>query len=262
MFSPIRTPRASAAVVEQIVRAIGEGDLAPGERLPSERTLAWQMEVSRPTLREGIKVLADAEVLEVRPGPAGGAFLITDVVPPELRLPKGEMRMSEVSSVLEARRVLEPRVAQLAAVYAREEDFDRLRRTLELMRETPHAQERFHQLDLRFHLDIARATGNETIIELARQLMRKLGAARQIALAGPHDPGWALDIHQATLEAIMARDPEQIEVVLDEHLGYLERFWEEESGRARLRRIPDFLLPHPDRVSDSTAAVAPDSTED
>lgn len=260
MFTPVRTPRASEAVIEQIVRAISEGDIDPGERLPSERTLAWQLEVSRPTLREGIKVLADAGVLEVSPGPGGGTSVVTDVVPPELRLPHRELRIGEISGVLEARRVLEPRVAQLAAVYAREEDFDRLRRTIELMREAPHEHERFHQLDLRFHLDIARATGNETIIEMVRQMLRQLGAARQIAMGGPHDPDWAVAVHESTLEAIMSRDPEQIEIVMDEHLGYLEKFWEEESGRARLRQIPDFLLPHSSRsAGDLHLAAAPKS---
>jgi GntR family transcriptional repressor for pyruvate dehydrogenase complex len=156
--------------------------------------------------------------------------------------------------------VLEPRVAQLAAVYAREADFERMRRTIELMQEAPHDHERFHQLDLRFHLDIARGSGNETIIELVRRLLRQLGAARQIAMGGPHDPGWAVTIHEATLEAIMSRNPEQIEIVMDEHLGYLEKFWEEESGRARLRQIPDFLLPHPSRRSpDSSPAAVTES---
>jgi DNA-binding FadR family transcriptional regulator len=256
VFTPIRTLRASEAAVEQISRAIMEGDLDQGDRLPSERTLAWQLQVSRPTLREGIKALADAGVLEVRPGPGGGTFVATDVVPPELRQPQSELRISEISGLLEARRVLEPRVAQLAAVYAREDDFDRMRTTIELMRENAHEHDRFHQLDLRFHLEIARATGNQMIIELMRQLLRQLDAARHIAMGGPHDPEWAISIHERTLEAVMARDPEQIEKVMDEHLGYLERFWEEETGRARLRRIPDFLLPHASREAD---AAPPDA---
>jgi hypothetical protein len=70
-------------------------------------------------------------------------------------------------------------------------------------------------------------------------------------MGGPHDPDWAISIHERTLEAMMARDSEQIEIVMDEHLGYFERFWEEESGRARLRQIPDFLLPHSDRGGSS-----------
>ncbi len=247
LFTPIRTPRASEVAVEQIVRAISEGDLRPGDRLPSERTLAWQMEVSRPTLREGIKTLSEAGVIEVRPGPGGGMFVATDDIPMQLRQPPNELRISEVFGVLEARRLLEPRIAQVAGVYAREDDFEAMRRTIEQTHGVVHQHEAFHQLDQRFHLEIARATGNHTIIDLMRLLVRQLAPVRQMALAGPHDPEWALMIHERTLEAIMSRDPDQIEAVMDEHLGYLENFWEEESGRARLRQIPDFLLPHPSR---------------
>lgn len=256
MFSPIRTPRASEVAAEQIVQAVLDGDLKPGDRLPSERNLAWEMEVSRPTLREGIKTLADAGVIEVRPGAAGGMFIATDFIPPALRLPHTELRISEVSGVLEARRMLEPRVAQLAALYAREDDYETMRVTIEAMKEHAHDHERFHQFDQRFHLEIARATGNQTIIGLMRHLLRQLAAVRSIAMAGPHDPDWAIEMHIKTLEAIMARDPHQVDMVMDEHLGYLETFWEEESGRARLRQIPDFLLPHASRVTEDNGASA------
>jgi GntR family transcriptional repressor for pyruvate dehydrogenase complex len=240
MFEPIRTARAFEAVADQIVQAIAEGDLRPGDRLPSERTLAWQMEVSRPTLREGVKVLSDAGVLEVRPG---GMFVATDAIPSELRpAPHPELRISEVAGVLEARRLLEPRVAQLAAIYGTDDDLQAMRETIELMRESAPQHDRLFQLDQRFHLAMARATGNQTLIELMRRLLRQLAAVRQLAMTGPHDPEWAVKIHERTLEAIVAGDPAGIEAVMDEHLAYLERTWEEETDRARLRRLPDFLL--------------------
>ena len=46
------------------------GELGEGDRLPSERELAAAMQISRPTVREAVRVLADAGVLSVRPGPA------------------------------------------------------------------------------------------------------------------------------------------------------------------------------------------------
>lgn len=256
MFEPIRTARAFEAVVDQIVQAIAEGDLRPGDRLPSERTLAWQMEVSRPTLREGIKVLSDAGVLEVRPGSGGGMYVATDAIPSELRrAPHPELRISEVAGVLEARRLLEPRVAQLAALYASEDDLQAMRETIELMRESAPQHDRLFQLDQRFHLAMARATGNQTLIELMRRLLRQLASVRQLAMTGPHDPEWAVNIHERTLEALVAGDPARIDAVMDEHLAYLERTWEEETDRARLRRIPDFLLGQPPSDPDAVRRV-------
>ena len=76
------------------------------------------MRISRPTLREAIKTLAEAGVLEVRRGQSGGIFVASELVPRELLRSRQEIRFGEISGVLEARRLLEPRVAQLAAVHA------------------------------------------------------------------------------------------------------------------------------------------------
>lgn len=233
--------------MEQIAEAIRAGDLHAGDRLPSERTLAAQMGISRPTLREAIRVLADSGIVEVKPGPGGGMFVRSDLVPAALIEQRSELRISEISGVLEARRLFEPRVAQLAALYASEDDFDAMRRTIDLQRGCPDDRERFIQLDHRFHLGMARATQNATVVSLMRSLLRRLEIARDMAIRGPHEPESAIAIHERTLQAIMSGDPEAIEAAMDEHLSFLERIWEKESGRARLRKIPEFLLPRAER---------------
>src|SRR6185436_3006721 len=134
VFDPVRTRRTFEEAAEQIAEKVRAGVLRVGEKLPGERTLAAQMEISRPTLREAVRVLVDAGLLEVRRGPGGGMFVASDVVPVELVRQRSSMRLGEVASVLEARRLLEPRVAQLAAVRAGEEDFAALERSIEAMR--------------------------------------------------------------------------------------------------------------------------------
>jgi DNA-binding FadR family transcriptional regulator len=254
MFTPVKTRRTFEEAVEQIAEAIRAGDLHTGDRLPSERTLAVQMGISRPTLREAIRVLADSGIVEVKPGPGGGMFVRSDLVPAALIAQRSELRISEISGVLEARRLLEPRVAQLAALYASEDDFDAMRRTIELQRQCRDDRERFIQLDHRFHLGIARATQNATVVSLMRSLLGRLEIARDMAIREPHEPESAIAIHEHTLQAIMGGDPEVIEAAMDEHLSFLERIWEEESGRARLRKIPEFLLPRAERAYAKAAA--------
>ena len=123
-----------------------------------------------------------------------------------------------------------------------------MKETIELQREHAQDRDRFLQLDLRFHMRIARATQNSTIVDLMRFLLERLEIARDMALrGGTYEPQSAIGIHERTLKAIMSGKPEAIDLALDEHLGFLERLWEEESGRARLRRIPEFLLPHVER---------------
>jgi DNA-binding FadR family transcriptional regulator len=207
------------------------------------------MEISRPTVREAVRLLADSGVIEVRPGPGGGMFIKSEVVPLGLVDARSQIRVSEVTGVLEARRLLEPRVAQLAALYGTDDDFEILQRTIDLQREAAGDHNRALSLDFQFHLQIARATKNATVVSMMRTLLTQLEIARDMTLRMTSDePKLAIAIHERTLAAIMSGDPEQIEVAMDEHLNFLERIWEEESGRSRLRKIPDFLLPHAERT--------------
>ena len=207
------------------------------------------MQISRPTLREAIKVLSDSGVVKVKPGPGGGMFVATEFVPPDLVRRQSHLRVSEVAGVLEARRMLEPRVAQLAAARATDSDFQAMRRTIEQQRALATAgvvlreEDRFLQLDVQFHLAIARATGNATIASLMRSLFHDLEIARDMAMHVPLVPDWSIEIHERTLAAIEAADLDAVEVVMDEHLSGLERTWQEETGRALVRPTPDFLLP-------------------
>ena len=54
--------------------------------------------------------------------------------------------------------------------------------------------------------------------------------------------------YKRTLAAILSGDPEQVEIAMDEHMSFLEQIWKRESGRARLRRILEFLLPYAQRA--------------
>jgi len=231
MFTPVRTRRTFEEAAEQIAEKVRSGELRVGDRLPGERALAAQMEISRPTLREAIAVLAEAGLLNVRRGPGGGMFVASDVVPVELVRQRSSMRLGEVASVLEARRLLEPRVAQLAAVRAGDADFSALERSIEAMRAIvdagygPADEDRFLQLDVQFHLALARATGNPTVETLMRALIRQLEIARDMAMHAPAVPEWTIDIHERTLAAVRAGDLDEVETVMDEHLAQLEQTW-------------------------------------
>ncbi|MEX2193986.1 MAG: FCD domain-containing protein [Thermoleophilaceae bacterium] len=254
-FEPVATRRTFEEAVEQIAEKVRSGDLAIGDRLPSERDLAAQMRISRPTVREAVKVMAQAGVLEVRRGQSGGIFVRSELVPRDLLRTSWEVRVSEVSGVLEARRLLEPRVAQLAAVHASEDDFAKMRSTIDRQRELAEAkdflrqEDLFLQLDLKFHLVIARATGNSTIVSLMRQLFRRLEIARDMAVHAETIPDWVIGVHERTLDAVRSADFAMIDSVMDEHLSQLEQVWERETGRGLVRPLPDFLQPVAERSS-------------
>ena len=252
-FEPVATRRTFEEAVEQIADKIKAGDLHTGDRLPSERELAAQMRISRPTLREAIKALSEAGVLEVRRGQSGGIFVASELIPRELLRSRKEIRFSEIAGVLEARRLLEPRVAQLAAVQATDADFAAMAQTIERQRELARSddflshEDLFLQLDMKFHLALARATRNSTIVGLMRTLLRQLEIARDMAMHAPLVPDWTIEIHERTLTAVRAADFPLIEEVMDEHLAQLEQIWERETGRGLVRSLPDFLQPVADR---------------
>ncbi|MCZ7664826.1 MAG: FCD domain-containing protein [Thermoleophilia bacterium] len=243
LFQPVRTSRTYEEAVGQIAEAVRIGEIQVGQCLPSERTLAQQMGISRPTLREAIRALADAGVLQTRS--SEGTVVCSDVVPLHLVSRQTELKISEVAGVLEARRLLEPRVAQLAALRLDDDDVARLRAIIDLQRTRAHDQALFEVLELRFHLAIARAAKNATVFGLMRSLLLNLEIARDMAMRflGDHFSDPAIDIHERTLKSLSGGDPDDIEVAMDEHLSHLENIWEEATGRARLRRVPDFLLP-------------------
>jgi GntR family transcriptional regulator, transcriptional repressor for pyruvate dehydrogenase complex len=252
-FEPVATRRTFEEAVEQIADKVKDGELHLGDRLPSERELAAQMRISRPTLREAVKALGEAGVLEVRRGQSGGIFVASELVPREILRTTTQMRVSEVAGVLEARRLVEPRVAQLAAVHAGEDDFSAMQATIDRKRELAgekdflRHEDLFLQLDLKFHLAMARGTRNSTVVSLMRSLLKRLEIARDMAVHAPLVPDWVIDIHERTLAAIRAADFELIDRVMDEHLAQLEQIWERETGRGLVRPLPDFLEPVAER---------------
>ena len=237
MFTPVQTRRTFEEAADQIAEKVRTGQLRTGDRLPGERSLAAQMEISRPTLREAVKVLVDAGVLEVRRGPGGGMYVATDVVPTDLVRHSASLRLAEIAAVLEARRMLEPQVALLAAERATDEDFAAMERSIEAMRRIVDGgwhqrhEDRFLQLDVQFHLALARAAGNPTVETLMRILLRQLEIARDMAMHVPLIPEWTIGIHERTLAAMRSGEADEIEAVMDEHLGQLERTYEGEPDR-------------------------------
>ncbi len=235
LFFPVQTRRSFEEAVHQIASAIQAGDLPVGERLPSEREVAMAMGISRPTVRAAVRLLRTAGLLTVTPS---GIFVASDSVPADLIEHRIDIVRTEISSVLETRRLFEPRVAQLAGVFASEKDFARMQQVLVRQRQVIADHDRFTRAADRFHIVMAQATGNSTVVAIMRGLLGRLAIAFDLEHRIPLDEERAIRVHERTLDALMRRDPILIDEAMDEHLGLLERFWEEASGIGRLRRLP------------------------
>jgi DNA-binding FadR family transcriptional regulator len=246
---PITPYRTFEQVVEQIVSSIQLGVLKVGDRIPSERDLAAGMEISRPTLREAIRLLEDIGVIEVRRKPSSGMYVKSTNLPWDLLRTKAEVRADEVRGVLEARRLFEPRIAHLAAAHATDVDFARMQETidtqLQMLADGTHVSDSagFHVQDVHFHHRMAGATHNSTIVELMQRLQRKLAFARDLVSHEQENQEWVIDIHQRTLAAIRLADHILIDTVMEEHIRELELAWERKTESALVRSLPDFMIP-------------------
>ncbi len=229
-------------VTAQIAAAIQVGELRFGDRLPSERALSEQLDVSRATVRKACQVLEEAGVLEIRSalGPNSGMYVNSEVLPGGIAGTVEQLPLDEITGVLEARRLFEPRVAQLAGYLATKEDLAELERIIDAQRQVADDPLLVRGLDASFHLTIARATHNGTIVALMQTLQQRLQLARN-PKAMPDEVPLTIEMHERTLTAIATHDPDLIELAMLEHLGILEQAWQHQAGGVLPRRAPDFL---------------------
>jgi GntR family transcriptional regulator, transcriptional repressor for pyruvate dehydrogenase complex len=145
-LQPVNRRSVPEDVFEQIVAEVLSGQMRPGEPLPSERRLAEVLGVSRPAVREAIKRLTEAGLVEVRQGDSttvrdfrrhAGLDLL-----PRLLLRAGELDVSVVRSILETRLHNGPKVAELAAERAPSDVVAQLTRTVDALAAEPDPVER------------------------------------------------------------------------------------------------------------------------
>lgn len=246
VFRPVETRGSVREVIDRLVEPLRSGGLRVGDRLPSERTTAEQLMVSRGTVRKGLRELVAQGVLESVEGRGSdrGLRVKSSVLPPRLLGRTDVLPIAEISGVLEARRVLEPRVAQLAALAAHDEDFERIENILREQRAAADDIHLLRRLDAQFHLAIAASTHNRTIMIMMHALYERLELTRYPSIQ-PNESTMTLDMQERTLRALRSRDPDIVDAVMDEHLAIMESAWERETGHSFKRVIPSFLAKAP-----------------
>jgi GntR family transcriptional repressor for pyruvate dehydrogenase complex len=201
---------AGSVVDEAITRLkarIESGELAPGAQLPPEAVLAREMRLSRLSLREAIRALAMAGVLEVRRGT--GTF-VTDLRPDKMmRILGGFLELSHDShlgELFECRRVVEPSATALAATRITEDGLADLHERIERMAELTDPADLVAE-DLAFHAAIVATTGNRTLESLAHTVAQQTARARiWRALVKEDVVSWTHQQHLSIYNALRDRD--------------------------------------------------------
>ena len=185
------------------------GEQPPGSRLPTESQLSAEMGISRSGVREAVKVLEAARVLDVR---RGDGTYVTSLAPrlllEGLGLAVELLRDDTLLEVMEVRRMLEPVATSVAALRMSDDDLDELGRILDDMRAAKDDAERLIGYDADFHRTVTAATGNETLTSLLDGLSGQTLRARVWrGLIEGNAAHVTLNEHEAIYQALRAHDP-------------------------------------------------------
>lgn len=238
-FQKIQPERIAVSIRRQIESLILRGILRPGERLPSERDLAAQLDVSRPSLREALGQLEKVGLIETRAG--AGAFVAevlgSAFAPPLVRL--FSTHSEALFDYLSFRRDLEGLAAERAATEASDTDL-KVISAIFLRMEAAHEKRSPREeaaLDADFHMAIVEAAHNVVMLHMMRSMFEMLKAGvfynRQTLFAMRTTRHGLLTQHRTIHDAVTARDPQAARAAIEAHLDFIETAMQDQ---LRLRR--------------------------
>ena len=229
MLKPIKPKRISDLVFEQIRDLIFKGQIRPGHKLMTERELAENLGVSRPTVREAINKLVALRLLEHRQGQ--GTFVNSPVLLTETN-PLGIMDGQDVSltDLLEVRLGLECNSAMMAARRATEEDIHDMEKFLQTMITDIHAGGLGSTADLSFHMAIAYSTKNIVQIHVMKSfydfLQYGIKENLQQLYEEPANLQKVIEQHTNVFQSIRERDPDAAYEAMRQHIIFVLEFFQ------------------------------------
>jgi DNA-binding FadR family transcriptional regulator len=226
-IKPIKSKRTTEIILDQIKQFMVEGQLKPGDKLPTEMELVDRFQVSRTSVREALSALNLTGILEIRQGE--GIFVRR---PPENAIiqPLSYILLMEkdrLQNVLEVRKALEVEAAQLAAIRRNEDDIFLMRKLMnDMKRDLPEAKNS-DKIDLAFHLAIAQASKNQLMARLMNTFQDIIGQAfhftRALWMSSVSGSTQRLyDEHKKISVAIIEGNSERARILMHDHLNRVE----------------------------------------
>ena len=222
-IEPIRRVKLYEEVAARIRDLIAEGELRPGQALPSERKLAEQFKVGRAVIREAIRQLEVSGLVESRHG--GGNYVreitVEHLVAPIASVLNGMSHLR--GELMDARLFFEPQIARAAAARATPEDL----RLLEdvMRRQEEHVANGLSgaEEDAEFHDLLARATHNTVVERVMEVIDNLLEDSHARLFRSVQRSKLSLDGNRCILEAVLKHDQEAAQKAMVEHLEVIAR---------------------------------------
>lgn len=225
-FSPVQGD-ASQRIAHEIRLYLERNNLQPGDKVGTEKELALEFGVSRPTLREAVRLLAGTHLIRVSQGRTGGIFVastVNDGMGQSVSVSIAAMLATEsvtLRQLLEARMLLEVPLAGLCAENADDGVVARLEAAIEEAEGRRMGDEGFTVADTRFHEIIAATAGNQLLVAFTRWSLEVLQPSLVMHIADALDPTDVLDQHRVIVRAIKRRQPAAARRAMQAHLVFL-----------------------------------------
>ncbi len=220
-YVPIQSQKVFERVAVQIEQRILAGELHSGDRLPTERELAEQFQVSRTAVREALKILSQKGLVDMRPG---RGTMVIDGADEALRHSLGlvmRLKLGEVGGsnmLVEVREILEVEIAGLAAARATDTEIGALREAVMSMDVNLGDADAFIVADNQFHEALARATQNPLILALINSIVGLLSVQRKQIFDTEGGPQRGQVHHKNILDCVIRHDVESARTAMRAHL--------------------------------------------
>jgi DNA-binding FadR family transcriptional regulator len=217
-FEPIRQSNATEEVLAQLKEAILHGVYKEGDKLPSEREMTEQFNVSRGVVREAIRALQVTGFIEKRQGPHGGAF-VKEITFGLLHMGFADLYFSDkltIAEVVQVRQFIEPEIASLAALNINDSYREKLTKALQEERHPYTSEDDLMTKLTTIHFILAEMCNNrlfQGLITAIIFLTRKIIRAKSQDLLALHQAGE----HDEVVEAVLTGDPEAAREAMKRH---------------------------------------------
>jgi GntR family transcriptional regulator, transcriptional repressor for pyruvate dehydrogenase complex len=214
----------SEQVARLLLDHIVQSNLQAGSSIGTEADLLERFRVSRPTLRESLRILESQGLLTLRPGPKGGILVAKPSVEILAHTLSVLLRVNNVpfSDILRARMAIEPALVRGAAMHGTEEHFAEMEAAIDRLEAAGDDAQEVYRENREFHNVIARAASN-AVLEVFWSTIRILASGEGAGLRySARNRAHIIESHRRILAACRARNPDEAQGYIDEHLKELD----------------------------------------
>ena len=217
-------------VIERIKNLLASGDLQPGSRLLPEREFAKVLNISRPSLRQALKILTSMGVIEAKVGE--GTFIKTDSPTEILKHSMHFLSLTgavSMNELFEVRRVIEVELAGMAAMRATPEDLAKIKQSHDAMRLNVNVPDAYLRYNLDFHNRIAQSAQNNLFFAIIQNLGNLLEESRKRTISTEPQEVLIND-HSAIYLQIEARNVSGAREAMLKHLSRVQHYYEKQES--------------------------------